>query len=167
MNASCSSVWVNNAGVLRLGPAWENSEEDVRIQVEANLNGVIWGSRAAVEAMRAQAGRPGMHLINIGSMSSLCPAPGLTVYSATKHAVLGFSVALQGDLRLAGIPVAVHCLCPDGAETPMLEQQAADDAPAITWTASRILTPEEVAEHAVALLDSRALVRAVPRSRGA
>ena len=49
-------VWVNNAGVMRAAKSWEQSDDDVRLQLEVNLMGVIWGSRAAVEAMRAWAG---------------------------------------------------------------------------------------------------------------
>lgn len=158
-------VWVNNAGALRLGKVWEIDDDDVRLQLDVNLAGVIWGSRAAVDAMRSVAGGR-THLINIGSLSSVTPAPGLSVYAATKHAVLGFSASLQGDLALAGVPVSVHCVCPDGVDTEMLRQQAGDSAPAMTWTAPRILTPEEVADQTVALLGSRQLLKVIPRRRG-
>src|ERR687895_688849 len=44
-------VWVNNAGVMRPGAAWEHSDEDVRLTCEVNLLGGVWGSLAAVDAM--------------------------------------------------------------------------------------------------------------------
>jgi NADP-dependent 3-hydroxy acid dehydrogenase YdfG len=75
-------VWVNNAGVLRAGQVWEQPEQDVTLQVEVNLLGVVHGSRAAVDAMREHGG----HLLNIASMSSHGPVPGLAVYAATKAA---------------------------------------------------------------------------------
>ena len=50
------AVWVNNAGVLRAGKAWELAEDDVARQVEVNLLGVVHGSRTAVAAMRAAGG---------------------------------------------------------------------------------------------------------------
>ena len=106
-------VWVNNAGILRTEKAWEHTDEEVRMIVEANLLGVMWGSRTAVEAMRETGG----HIINMASMSSFGPAPGLAVYGATKHAVHGFSMSLQGDLQLAGVPIRVHAVCPDGVDT--------------------------------------------------
>jgi NAD(P)-dependent dehydrogenase (short-subunit alcohol dehydrogenase family) len=45
------AVWVNNAGVLSVGAAWESTEAEVRRMVEVNVLGVIWGSQAAVAAM--------------------------------------------------------------------------------------------------------------------
>src|SRR3954452_20354268 len=42
-------VWVNNAGVMRAGHAWEHSDDDVRLTVDVDLLGVIWGSLAAVD----------------------------------------------------------------------------------------------------------------------
>jgi NAD(P)-dependent dehydrogenase (short-subunit alcohol dehydrogenase family) len=58
-------VWVNNAGVLRTEKTWEHSDDDVRLMVEANLLGVFWGARAAVDAMRS--GRPHhQHGLDVG-----------------------------------------------------------------------------------------------------
>ena len=91
-------AWFNNAGILRTDKAWAHSDDEVRAVVEANLLGVIWGSRTAVEAMRSTGG----HIVNMASMSSFGPVPGLAVYGATKHAVLGFSGSLQGDLQQEG-----------------------------------------------------------------
>jgi NAD(P)-dependent dehydrogenase (short-subunit alcohol dehydrogenase family) len=158
-------VWVNNAGVMRAAASWEQSDEDVRLQVDVNLMGVIWGSRAAVEAMRRGSGH-NRHIINIASLSSLTPVPGLAFYAASKHAVLGFTGSLQGDLLDAGIPITVHALCPDAADTQLLRDYDDEPAAAINWSGPRLLTPAEVAEHAVALLDSKTLVRVIPRWRG-
>jgi NAD(P)-dependent dehydrogenase (short-subunit alcohol dehydrogenase family) len=158
-------VWVNNAGVLRTGKAWDQIDDELRLIAEINLLGVIWGSRAAVDAMRERGGE-NMHLINLGSMSALTPVPGLAVYSATKHAVLGFSAALLGDLRAAGVPIAVHVVCPDGADTDMTRGEAHTAESAIIWSGPSLLTPGEVADEVVGLLDSKRLVVAVPRWRG-
>ena len=159
------SVWVNNAGVLRTQKAWQHPDEEVRLMTEANLLGVIWGSRAAVDVMR---GAPGddMHLINMASLSSLSPVPGLAVYGATKHGVLGFTESLQGDLREAGIPIVCHAVCPDSAATDMVRERAGEPEADIIWSAPRLLSPEEVAEKVVGLLDSRTLVLTIPRWRG-
>ncbi|HLU66728.1 MAG TPA: SDR family NAD(P)-dependent oxidoreductase, partial [Kofleriaceae bacterium] len=85
------AVWVNNAGVLRSATAWGHSDEEVKLQVEVNTLGLMYGCRAAVEAMRGNASG---HIINIASISSIVPVPGLAVYAASKHAVLGFSISL-------------------------------------------------------------------------
>jgi len=158
-------VWVNNAGLLRTGKAWEHPDEEVRLLAEVNVLGVIWGSRAAVEVMRERGG-DNMHLINLGSLSSLTPVPGLATYAATKHAVLGFSTSLQGDLQAAGVPISVHVVCPDGADTAMTRERAHEPDSAIIWSAPRMLSAQEVAAHVVGLLDSRRMVVAIPRWRG-
>ena len=158
-------VWVNNAGVLRTRKAWEHSDDELRLLVEVNTLGVMWGSRAAVDAMREHGGT-NMHVINMASLSSLAPVPGLAAYAASKHAVLGFTGSLQGDLYAAGVPIAVHAVCPDGADTDMVRERAGEAESAIIWSAPRLLTPQEVAEQVVGLLDSRELVRVIPRWRG-
>ena len=155
-------VWVNNAGVLRTEKVWEHSDEDVRMIVEANLLGVIAGSRAAVDAMRTAGG----HLINLGSMSAFGPVPGLAVYGATKHAVVAFSQSLQGDLDEAGIPIRVHAVCPDAVDTGMVSERAHDADAAIIFSAGKkLLDPGEVADRMVEMLDSDKLVVAIPRAR--
>lgn len=158
-------VWVNNAGVMRTVKSWEHSDDDVRLMVDANLYGVLWGSRAAVDAMQVAPGGE-KHIINIGSMSSLAPVPGLAVYGATKYGVLGFSGSLQGDLMMANVPITVHCVCPDGADTGLVREEADKKESAIIWAAPRMLSAEEVADRTVALLDSKRLVEVIPRYRG-
>jgi NAD(P)-dependent dehydrogenase (short-subunit alcohol dehydrogenase family) len=155
-------VWVNNAGVLRTEKVWEHSDDDVRTIIEANLLGVVAGSRAAIDAMRAGGG----HLINLGSMSAFGPVPGLAVYGATKHGVVAFTESLQGDLNEAGIPIRTHAVCPDGVDTGMVRERAADpDAAVIFSSGKKLLDPGDVADRIVALLDSKALLLVIPRTR--
>jgi short-subunit dehydrogenase len=154
-------VWVNNAGVLRAGQAWEQPEEDIALQVDVNLLGVVHGSRAAVEAMRERGG----HLLNIASMSSHGPVPGLAVYAATKAAVLSFTTSLQGELDLARVPIRAHALCPDAADTALVRDEQASPDTAILFSQRSLLTPTAVADAAVALLDGRRIVRSIPAYR--
>ena len=156
------AVWVNNAGVLRTDKAWEHSDDDVRVMVEANLLGVLWGSRAAVDAMRSDGG----HIINLASMSAFGPVPGLAVYGATKHGVLAFSESLQGDLDEVGIPIRLHAVCPDAVDTRMVGERVHDPDSAIIFSAGKnLLDPADVAERIMGLLDSKALILAIPRAR--
>jgi short-subunit dehydrogenase len=155
------AVWVNNAGVLRAAKAWEHPDDDVTLMIEANLLGVVHGSRAAVEVMRARGG----HLLNIASMSAHGPVPGLAVYAATKSGVLNFSVSLQGDLDLDRIPIRVHALCPDPADTAMVRAEQGSRDTAILFAKRNLLTPEAVADAAVALLDGRRVVQSLPAVR--
>jgi NAD(P)-dependent dehydrogenase (short-subunit alcohol dehydrogenase family) len=156
-------VWVNNAGVLRADTGWGHSDADVTLQVEVNLLGLMWGARAAVEAMRTSGG----HIINLGSMSSLTPTPGLGVYGASKMGVLGYSISLQGDLQIAGIPIKVSVICPDAVDTDMVKQVEGERASALLFSSRKLLGPEKVADLIVGLLDDYKLVLVYPRSRGA
>ncbi|MCW2717556.1 SDR family oxidoreductase [Pseudonocardia sp.] len=154
-------VWVNNAGVLRAGKAWEHPDEDVALMIDANLLGVVHGSRAAVEAMRSRGG----HLLNIASMSAHGPVPGLAIYAATKAAVLNFSTSLQGDLDLERIPIRVHALCPDAADTALVRDEQSHRDTAILFSQKALLTPQAVADAAIGMLDGTRVVRSMPPVR--
>jgi NAD(P)-dependent dehydrogenase (short-subunit alcohol dehydrogenase family) len=157
------AVWVNNAGVLDTGPAWNQDPPTRRRMMEVNALGAMHGTLAALEPMRA-AGRG--HVVNIVSLAGLVAAPGETVYSASKHALLAFSVGTLADLRAAGITgVHVSCLCPDGIWTPMLHGRLDDPGAAASFTGT-LLTPERVAARVGRLLRSPRPVVALPRWRG-
>lgn len=155
-------IWVNNAGVLKSGRAWEHADDDTRLQVEVNVLGVIWGSNAAVEVMRERGG----HIINIASISSIVPAPGLAVYAATKHAVLGFSTSLSGDLMRAGHAIKVSAMCPDAIDTDMVRAVEGEEHATLLFTSSKLLAPEDVAARVIALVARPRLVQIHPASRG-
>jgi short-subunit dehydrogenase len=155
------AVWVNNAGVLVTKKAWEHEPEEIQLLVETNVIGMISGSLAAVKAM----GGDGGHILNVASMSGLGPVPGLSVYASTKHAIVGFTTSLQGDLDLAGKPIRVHALCPDATATEMVTGRA-DEPDAAVLFSGRQLTAEGVADQAIELLGGRRIVHPMPRSRG-
>ncbi|MBW2509065.1 MAG: SDR family NAD(P)-dependent oxidoreductase [Deltaproteobacteria bacterium] len=156
-------LWVNNAGVLYTGSAWDHSDEEVQRMAEVNVLGMIWGARAAVEAMRAKGGQ----IVNIASMSALTPVPGLAVYGATKHAVLGFSISLAGDLDRAAIPIKVSAVCPDAIDTDMVRNIRGAKEAGLAFAAPKLLTVEEVAEVVLEMVDKPKLAVSVPRARGA
>jgi NAD(P)-dependent dehydrogenase (short-subunit alcohol dehydrogenase family) len=157
-------LWVNNAGVLRAALAWTHPDDEVRLQIEVNVLGVMWGARAAVGEMQRTGGG---HIINLGSMSSIAPVPGISVYSASKHAVLGFSISLQGDLATAKIPIKVSCICPDAIDTEMVRGVADRRESAMLFHAGKLLTPEKVADLIAGLVDRPRLVLVHPRTREA
>jgi NAD(P)-dependent dehydrogenase (short-subunit alcohol dehydrogenase family) len=154
-------IWVNNAGVLDVGEAWRMSDAAVRRLVEVNLLGVIWGCHAAIDAMAEGA------IVNIASMSSLVPSPGLAVYGATKHGVLGYSLSLAGELRRANRAIAVSALCPDAIAGEMTRAVAHDEAAGLLFSSSTLLSLDEVADAAVELAFRPRLVRAIPAFRAA
>ncbi len=155
------AVWVNNAGVLRPGKAWELADDDVARQVEVNLLGVVHGARAAVDAMKVRGG----HLLNLASMSAHGPVPGLAVYAATKAGVLTFTTSLAGDLALAGLPIRVHALCPDAADTALVRAEQAHADTAILFSRPTLLTADAVADAAMGMLAGRRIVRSLPAAR--
>jgi NAD(P)-dependent dehydrogenase (short-subunit alcohol dehydrogenase family) len=154
-------VWVNNAGVAPTGKAWDHEDDVVRRTVEVNLIGVMNGSRAAVEAMGSRGGQ----ILNVASLAGLGPVPGFAVYAATKAAVLSFTVALEGDLQIAGLPIRTHVLCPDASDTRMVHDVAHHQDSALLFSGGALLDPGKVAGDAVAMLDGRRLVRTVPAWR--
>ena len=158
------AVWVNNAGVLFTGPAWTNTPEQRSLMLEVNVGGVMNGTVAAIEQMRDHGGG---HVVNIASLAGLVAVPGETVYAGTKHAVMGFSLSTQADLRRAKVrDIRVSCICPDGIWTPMLEDKLDDPEAALSFT-GRLLGPDEVAAAVGRVLDRPRQVTAVPRWRGA
>lgn len=157
-------VWVNNAGVMPMDSAWDHSDDEVRMSVEVNVLGVMWGSRAAVDIMKPTGGG---HIINIASMSSLCPVPGLSVYAATKAAVLGFTTSLKGDLDNAQLPIRVSAICPDAVETDLVRNVWHKQHAGLLFSSGNLLKPDEVADVAVGVLDDYRLVVEYPRARAA
>jgi NAD(P)-dependent dehydrogenase (short-subunit alcohol dehydrogenase family) len=156
-------VWVNNAGVLFTGPAWTNTTEQRQLMLDVNVGGVMNGTIAAIEQMRTSGGG---RIVNIASLAGLVAVPGETVYSGTKHAVMGFSLSTQADLRKAGIKdVAISCVCPDGIWTPMIQDRLDDPEAALSFT-GRLLSVDEVAAAVDRVLDRPRQVTAVPRWRG-
>ncbi|WP_243639805.1 SDR family oxidoreductase [Streptacidiphilus pinicola] len=155
-------VWVNNAGVLVTGPAWEQAPDVRRLMIEVNALGTVNGTVAAIEAMRGTGG----HIVNIVSLAGLTPVPGEAVYAASKHAAIGFSLSTLADLRLAGIEdIDISCVCPDGIWTPMLHDKLDDPASALSFS-GKLLTPEGVVDAVRKVLDRPRPVTAIPRWRG-
>jgi NAD(P)-dependent dehydrogenase (short-subunit alcohol dehydrogenase family) len=96
---------VNNAGFgVAPGGAEESSIEQARSIFETNFFGVVRMTRAVVPHMRRQgSGR----IINIGSVLGFLPMPYGALYSATKHAIEGYSESLDHELRTKGIRVSI------------------------------------------------------------
>jgi short-subunit dehydrogenase len=97
-------VLVNNAGVGWMGRLHEMPDERVDELVATNLNGVIATTQAALPAMIAR--RRGV-IINVASVVGFRASPYSAVYSATKHAIVGLSHALRGELSGTGVKVCV------------------------------------------------------------
>jgi short-subunit dehydrogenase len=107
-------TWVNNAGAGMFGEVTQTDPADDRRLFETNFWGVVNGSRLAVEHLRDGGGA----LINVGSVVSDVSIAPQGMYSASKHAVLGFTDALRIELMHTGVPVSVTLIKPAAIDTP-------------------------------------------------
>jgi short-subunit dehydrogenase len=108
-------TWVNNAGVAIYGRLDEVSDEDNRRLFDINFWGVVNGSLAALPAIRASRGV----LVNVGSEVSEAVVPLQGMYSASKHAVKGFTDALRLEQeRVDDEPLSIVLIQPTAVNTP-------------------------------------------------
>jgi NAD(P)-dependent dehydrogenase (short-subunit alcohol dehydrogenase family) len=116
---------VNNAGFgVAPAAAEESSLDQARAIFDTNFFGIVRMTRAVVPHMRRQgSGR----IINIGSVLGFLPMPYMALYSATKHAVAGYSESLDHELRTMGIRVVV--VEPAYINTPFDANLMQPDAP--------------------------------------
>ena len=154
-------VLCNVAGVLRENWITDSTEADVNFHFDINVKGTIFGVQAIVPTMIAQ--KQG-HIINIASLAALAHVPGLSLYSASKFAVRGYSLAAGMELAEHGI--AVTTICPDAVQTPMLDQQKDKEQAALTFSGSRALTTEEVVNAILSALEDKSLEIILPPMRG-
>jgi short-subunit dehydrogenase len=106
-------TWVNNAGVSVYGRIEKVPLEDQRQVFETNYWGTVHGCRVALEHLRRRGGA----LINVGSVLSERAFPLQGAYSASKHAIKGFTDALRMELMHDGAPVSVTLIKPAGIDT--------------------------------------------------
>jgi NAD(P)-dependent dehydrogenase (short-subunit alcohol dehydrogenase family) len=106
----------NNAGIGINGEVRHYQIEDWYRVFDVNLRGVANGVQAAYPVMLRQGYG---HIVNTASMAGLVPSPWVVNYTATKHAVVGLSLALRVEAAAAGVRVSV--LCPGVIRTPILE----------------------------------------------
>ena len=109
-------TWVNNAGVGMYAHLTDMPMEDHRQLFEINYWGLVYGSLVAVRYLRDQPG--GGALINLGSINSDMPSPIIGAYTATKHAIKGFTDSLRIELMMAEAPVSVTLIKPAAIGTP-------------------------------------------------
>lgn len=112
-------TWVNDAGVGLYGELTETPAADHEQLFRTNYFGVVHGSLEAVKHFKARGG-PGA-LINIGSVLSDIATPMLGAYSASKHAVKGFTDGLRIELGREKASIAVTLIKPSSIATPFAD----------------------------------------------
>ena len=134
-------TWVNNAGGSVYGRIADVPTEDFRRLFDTNVWGVVNGSKIALEHLRGRGGA----IINVGSEVSDAPIPLQGMYSASKHAVKGFTDALRMEVEADELPISVTLIKPTAIHTPFPEN-AKNYLPYKPTLPPPVYAPELVAE---------------------
>jgi len=155
-------IMLNVAGYLKPGNISELDAVEIDKHIDINTKGLILGSKVAAEIMIQQ--KRG-HIINIASLAGIAPIPGIALYSSSKFAVRGFSLALAQELKPKGVSVSV--VCPDAIETPMLTLQEDYEEAAMTFSGNKALTVEDIGHQIFnKVIPKKPVEVTIPFSRG-
>ena len=132
-------VLVNNAGVGIGAQAGEQQTKFVDMQLDVNLRAIVLFYRECVDMLRAAGGEhKGALVVNLASIAGKSPQPWLSVYSATKAAVVAYTQAMNKELNGEGVKSVAFC--PAFVDTDMTEFAKA------TVPAEEMLTTGDIAE---------------------
>jgi short-subunit dehydrogenase len=113
-------VLVNNAGVGIGATATDHQTKHVDLQLDVNLRAIILFYRESIELLRAAGAEHGSALVvNLASLAGKSPQPWLSVYSATKAAVVAYTVAMNKELANDGVKSVAFC--PGFVDTDMAD----------------------------------------------
>jgi short-subunit dehydrogenase len=110
-------TWVNNAGLSIYGRIEQSDLADERRLFDTNYWGVVHGCRIALEHLKEHGGA----IINVGSILSDQAIPLQSAYTASKHAVKGFTDSLRMEIAHAHLPISVTLIKPSGINTPFTQ----------------------------------------------
>ena len=147
-------MMINNAGVAAAGTVSETELTDWQWIMDINFFGVLNGARAAIPHL--QLGGNGL-MINVASAAAFASLPNMGAYNASKAAVLSLSETLYGELKSAGIQVAV--VMPAFFKTALLESLRGP--PETHETAARLMAASNFSADDVA----RELLHAAARGK--
>ena len=106
---------VNSAGIGIAGTVESIQAKHVDLQLGVNLRGLLLTSREAIPHLKKTKG----WIVNLASIAGTTPTPGLTVYGATKAAVIALTRSQNAELDADG--VRAIAICPGFVDTPMAE----------------------------------------------
>ena len=152
-------VLINNAAIVEPGFARDVAIPRHQRTMDTNFMGPLTGTLAALELFRAQGHG---HIATVCSMTAFLPFPGLASYAAAKHALRAFHHAVAVEERAT--PVHFTIVHPTATETPMLDQEAADDACAFAFSAPAV-TADVVAQVVLQAIADKALEVYMPPDR--
>jgi NAD(P)-dependent dehydrogenase (short-subunit alcohol dehydrogenase family) len=130
-------ILVNNAGAGAGQSVEEISSRHLDRQIDLNLRATVLAYREAAPLLRAAGAEHGRALVvNTASLAGIEPQAWLSVYSATKAAVIAFTRAMNRELAAAGVRSCA--LCPGTVDTAMTEY--------LTTDRSTLIDPRDLAE---------------------
>jgi NADP-dependent 3-hydroxy acid dehydrogenase YdfG len=147
-------VLVNNAGIMPAGPFLEESDDTAMRQVDINVHGVILGMKIVLPRMLE---RNRGHVVNIASQAGKGGFPGIATYCGTKHAVVGISEAVRGEL--SETPIEFSVVMPSFVNTELIS--GAEQPRAV-----KVAEPEDVANAIVEALEVPKFDIHVPKLAG-
>lgn len=153
----------NCAGVIRPGFVSDFELSDIDFHLDINTKGSILGTKIIGAEMRPQGFG---HIINISSLAGLAPVSGISLYTASKFAIRGFSLAAGAEFKKYGVNISV--VCPDLVSTPMLDLQLDyPDETKLTFSGpKKVLQPEDVTRVLLILMEKPKPLVCIPESRG-
>jgi NAD(P)-dependent dehydrogenase (short-subunit alcohol dehydrogenase family) len=125
-------VLVNSAGIGIAGTVESLQAKHIDLQLGVNLRGLLLVSREAIPLLKERRG----WIFNLASIAGTGPTPGLTVYGATKAAVIALTRSQNEELDGAGVRAVA--ICPGFVDTPMAEWSGIPPA--------EMIRPEDCAE---------------------
>ena len=132
-------VLVNNAGVGIGAPVEETQTKRLDMQLNVNLRAIVLFYRECAEMLKAAgAEHHGALVVNTASIAGKTGQGWLSIYSATKHGVVGFSNSMNKELGAAGVKSCA--LCPGFVDTPMTEFVKQEVSP------EEMIRPQDIAE---------------------
>ena len=126
-------IWINSAGISRVMPFLDCTEEIWNQIMAVNLKGTFIGCRAAVLRMLSR--KHGV-ILNMSSQSGKKGSSHYQAYCASKFAVIGLTQSLAAEFSRSGI--RINALCPGFVFTPLWEGQLKD------YAAKKDMHPDEV-----------------------
>ncbi|XP_062544161.1 alcohol dehydrogenase 1-like [Armigeres subalbatus] len=118
-------IFINAAGII--------NEQDPERVVAVNLTGVINSSLMAMNIMSLENTGLGGYIVNIASTAGLEPFPYCSVYTSTKHAIVGFTRSLGIDTVLVKTGVKFITICPGATETALFRQNHMGNVFLLPW----------------------------------
>lgn len=133
-------ILINNAGFAKFQLFTDTSMEDVEAMMNVNYFGLVRCTRAALPSMLE---RKSGHIVNIASLAGKIGTARSTAYTATKHAVLGWTNSLRQEVH--GMGITVTAINPGPIDTPFFD--LADPGGEYIGSMPKwfVLTPEKVA----------------------